>query len=290
MPGLPELGSDVSAFLLPPECPVSLRRCQVCKPGLIAEGKGLLGVTLVRWQSLGPPNNASQHCRVHQQPRLLIHCLHLRLGILAFLPGHAQHLGESLSAEFCDSEHLQESCAPHSASTLGCCALSFQLPGVSPRTCLLADGAKICTDTGILNPEVWVKMNSWRDSKVPCLVSSELLSSMGFIWKPGYSSIYTEGISPFRSLKMWGGGKFLDVRTERSHCQAWSVDAACWHKVAAQPSLFSGAPLRRNRGPPTTCPWPLDVRCVCPTGCCPHPARGQNYGRDKSCCMGQLSP
>lgn len=124
MPGLPELGSDVSAFLLPPDCPVSLRRCQVCKPGLIAQGKGLLGVTLVRWQSLGPPSKASQHCRLHQQPRLLVHCLHLRLEILAFLPGHVKHLGQSLCAECCDSEHSQESCAPHNASTLEYCTLS----------------------------------------------------------------------------------------------------------------------------------------------------------------------
>lgn len=62
MPGLPELGSDVSAFLLPPDCPVSPRWCQVCKPGLIAEGKGPLGVTLARWHSLRPPSNASQRC------------------------------------------------------------------------------------------------------------------------------------------------------------------------------------------------------------------------------------
>lgn len=121
---LPELGSDVSAFLPPPDCPVSLRRCQVCKPGLIAEGKGPLGVTLARWQSLGPPSNASQRCGLHQRPRPLAHCLHLRFGMLAFLRGHAGHLGQSLPAELCDPEQSQGPCAPHSASTLGCCTFS----------------------------------------------------------------------------------------------------------------------------------------------------------------------
>lgn len=63
---------------------------------------------------------------------LLVHCLHLPFGILAFLPGHARHLGQSLSAELCDSQHSQESCTPHSASSLGCCTL-FYSSQVFPR-------------------------------------------------------------------------------------------------------------------------------------------------------------
>lgn len=112
---------------------------------------------------------------------------------------------------------------------------------------------------------------------------------MGFIWALGCSRIYTESISPFRSLKMWSGGKSLDGYGN-GPCQAWSVDAACWHKVAAQPSLFSAAPLRGNLGPAMTCPCPQIWGACPPRGGALTLPGDKNYRRDKSCCVGQPCP
>lgn len=43
-------------------------------------------------------------------------------------------------------------------------------------------------------------------------------------------------------------------------------------------------------GPGMTGACPPNLGRVSPTGCCPHPARDQNYRRDKSCCTGQPCP